>query len=756
MIKAIALNELKQNDTIIGYTLRDEFGKEMNIKSEAIIGAMKENKISISNLNITNDDKLVMVKDNNLDTGKVVEKPANSLDNSSNVKTDSVKMQSVENNSTDKLSRMKYVVSVLDNANRKYEQEDTEVMSNFEYDKLYNELLELEKETGTVLNNSPTQQAGYDIVSKLPKETHEHKMLSLDKTKDRQALLDWLDGKEGVLSWKLDGLTVVVTYENGKLVKAVTRGNGEIGELVTPNAKQFKNLPRHIAFDGKLVIRGEAIISYSDFNKINESMGVDDVKFKNARNLCSGSVRQLDSSVTASRNVNWIAFSLEYVDGTKTIKELDKQLSWLKMQGFDCVDYEVVNPSTLFDVMDRFKGKIESHDKPTDGLVLAYRDRDYGLSLGNTNKFARHSMAFKWKDETAVTELVDIEWSPSKTGLLNPVAIFNPVDIEGSTIARASVHNVSILSELALGYGDRIEVYKANMIIPQISENLDRTGTCEVPSVCPVCGAETVIYEEESSGVLTLYCPNHDCPAKGDRLMEHFVSRDAMNIDGISTATLVAFGEANIITDFASIFHLSDHRDEIVNMEGFGVKSYRNMIDAIEKARDVKLCNLIYALGIPNVGLSTAKLICKHFKNDFKNTVCASYYDLVQIEGIGDTIARSFYNYFNTKETAEQFIDLVGEVNLIEEEISTNGEMAGVTVCVTGDVYEFSSRRVIKDVVENLGGKLTGSVSKSTSYLVTNDTTSGSNKNKAAQQYGIPILTEHEFIEKFNLQNYVK
>ncbi|MBO5387550.1 MAG: NAD-dependent DNA ligase LigA [Lachnospiraceae bacterium] len=647
---------------------------------------------------------------------------------------------------------MHYLIGVLNKAREVYEQGTDEIMSNYEYDKLYDELLSIEAELGMALNNSPTQRVGYEVVSKLPKETHATPMLSLDKTKDRESLVSWLNGKEGILSWKMDGLTVVLTYEDGKLVKAVTRGNGEVGEVVTPNVKQFKNVPRHIAFKGKLVLRGEAIITYSDFEKINSNIALDDEKYKNPRNLCSGSVRQLDSGITAQRNVKWYAFEIVEAGQNNLVQDVEKQLTWLKLLGFSVVEYESVTPANILQAIERFSTKVKTNDVPTDGLVLTYKDKEYGKSLGRTSKFPRHSIAFKWQDETAISTIEFIEWSPSRTGLINPVAVFKPVDIEGSTVQRASVHNVSIFADLELGYGDRVEVYKANMIIPQISDNLDRTATCEIPAHCPCCGCETEIHEDPNSGVLTLWCMNADCDAKGNRLFEHFVSRDAMNIDGISKATLVTFAEAGIISDLASIFKLAEHQDEIVNLEGFGFKSFYNMINAIEKARDVKLANLIYSLGIPNIGLATAKLICKNFGYDMKSTVTATYDQLIQIEGIGDVIAESFVDYFANSDNANHFVRLLNEVRLIKEEVSTDTSMSGVTICVTGDVYIFPNRRAVKEIVENMGGKLTGSVSRSTSYLVTNDTTSGSNKNKAAQAYGIPILTEQEFIDKFNIQ----
>ena len=748
MVEAKAIRTIESNGVITGYTLRDTNGNEMNIICDAIIGAMQSGKINISNLSITKDNKLVMIEN-------VIESTDKIEDNHESIVIEPKKLaENIEKNNSDNsdIDRIHELVKLLNRARYVYEQEDEEVMSNFDYDKLYDELKALEEKTGTILNNSPTINVGYEVVSNLPKKTHESPMLSLDKTKERSDLLAFLNGKEGVLSWKLDGLTVVLTYENGVLTEAVTRGNGEVGEVVTNNARTFTNLPRKIGYKGKLVLRGEATISYSDFEKVNSSLPVGEEPYKNPRNLCSGSVRQLDSSITATRHVNWTCFNVEYFDGN-LVNEVDKQLDAMKSLGFDVVEYEVVNQNTLLSAIDNFENKIINKEmkRPSDGLVLTYRDRAYGKSLGRTSKFPRHSKAFKWQDEEAETTVTGIEWSVGKSGVITPVIEFEPVDIEGSTVARASSHNVSIFLDMEFGIGDRIKVFKANMIIPQVSENLTRSGTCEIPGICPCCGCATEVHEDPKSGVYTLWCMNADCEAKGNRLFKHFVSRDAMNIDGISGATLETLSEAGIVTDLPSIFHLDQHQNEIINMSGFGQKSYINMISSINKARIVKLANLIYALAIPNIGLATAKLICKHFNYNLADTVSATYDDLVNIEGVGDVIAESFVDYFNDEANLDQFIRLVKELSIVHEEVSSDTSMSGVTICVTGDVYIFPNRRALKDLVESKGGKLTGSVSRSTNYLVTNDTTSGSRKNKAAQEYGIPILTEQEFIDKFKL-----
>ena len=741
-IKAVD-NVISANGVVTGFILEEvETGKRMQVPVNSIIDAIKANKISISNLTISSDGKLVMKDINNNNIANNSETPKKGSENTEN-----------SNKEKSKIDRIHELVPILNNARKVYEQGTDEVMSNFEYDKLYDELLALEKETGVIMSNSPTQNVGYEVVSELPKEKHNTPMLSLDKTKDREALVGWLNGKEGVLSWKLDGLTVVLTYDNGTLTKAVTRGNGEIGEVVTANAKTFINVPSNISYKGHLVLRGEATISYDNFEKINAKIVDIDAKYKNPRNLASGSVRQLDSSITAQRSIEWTCFEL--VEASDEIpNELNEQFKWVSSLGFKVVQHMIVTPANVVKGIEKFEEilKTGKMNTPSDGLVLALNDRKYGFSLGKTSKFYRHSIAFKWGDEEVISKMLYVEWSPSRTGLINPVAVFEPVDIEGSTVSRASVHNVSIFLDLQLGVGDRVKVYKANMIIPQISENLDKTGTIEIPGTCPCCGCETEVHEDPNSGVYTLWCPNADCDAKGNRLFEHFVSRNAMNIDGISGATIETLKEAGVLTDLPSIFHIAEHRSDIVNLEGFGETSFANMVYAVDNARNVKVANLIYALGIPNIGLSTAKLICKNFDNDLSAIVEATYTELINIEGIGDVIAESFVSYFEDEDNLDQFVRLVKELHIVHEEVSTDTSMQGVVICVTGAVNIFPNRDAVKQIVESKGGKLTGSVSKSTSYLVTNDTTSGSRKNRAAQEYGIPILTEQEFIDKFNIQ----
>ena len=734
MVRATALKELFKNNKVVGYVLKDSRGNEMKVDSNSIKNALQQGKIEIDNIKINSDGELVFVKD-------TVEP-----------KTEG-EVKTVAGNKSDS-ERMIELVEILNKARYAYEQEDREIMSNFEYDKLYDELLALEKKTGTTLSNSPTINVGYEVVSELPKERHTSPMLSLAKTKSVSDVVNFVGNQNAIISWKMDGLTVVLTYIDGKLAKAVTRGNGEVGELVTSNAKQFKNIPLTIPYKNELVIRGEAAITYSDFNRINAGIA-DEMKYKNPRNLASGSVRQLDSSITAQRSVKFYAFTL--VDPEKhNVKTVGESFDFLTKLGFKTVDHMLITRANAELAINKFTEAAKNHkiDIPVDGLVITYDNIAYGKSLGLTAKTPRHSIALKWEDEEVVTTIRDIEWSASKTGLLNPVAIFDPVDIEGSTVSRASVHNVSIFAGLELGYGDQVKVYKANMIIPQISENLTRSGTFGVPSICPVCGGPTELRQDPNSGVYTLYCINSDCPAKGNRLLKHFVSRDAMNIDGISGATLEKLASFGIIDSFASVFRIKNH-PEIASIEGFGMTSFRNMVNAVEKARNVKPANLVYALSIPNVGLQTAKVICKHFNNDIVAVVNASYNELARIDGIGDVIASSFYNWFHNSENAQAFLELFEEVNVIQEAVvkaDSSDPIYGKTFCVTGAVYIFSNRDQVKAVIESRGGKLTGSVSKSTNYLITNDTGSGSRKNKAAQEFGIPILTEQEFINKFNIR----
>ena len=643
--------------------------------------------------------------------------------------------------------RMKELIEVLNKASKAYYAEDIEIMSNAEYDELYDELLMLEEKTGTVLAGSPTVNVGYEAVDNLPKETHESPMLSLDKTKDREALRDWLNGHEALLSWKLDGLTIVLTYENGTLSKAVTRGNGEVGEVVTNNAKTFINLPHKIAYKGKLIIRGEAVISYDDFNKINEEIPEEGAKYKNPRNLCSGSVRQLNNEITAKRNVRFIAFNYVSQGGSDTdFKLRSEQFDFLKKQGFEVVEYHKVTEDSILDKISYFAKMVANYPIPSDGLVLTYNDIEYGRSLGRTAKFPRDSIAFKWADETANTHLIDMEWSPSRTGLINPVAIFEPVELEGTTVSRASVHNVSIVKSLMLGIRDEISVYKANMIIPQIKENFTKSGNLTIPKFCPACSEKTQIKNE--NGVETLYCVNEACPAKQIKRFSLFVSRDAMKIDGLSEATLEKFISVGFIKKLSDIYKLAEHKEAICNMDGFGDKSYEKLISSIEKSKDVLLPNLIYALGILNVGLSNAKIICKAFDYDIEKIKNATVEEIAVTDNIGDVIATSVFDFFHDSEKLSEFNELVNELNiLIPEKKETNSNIGGKTFVITGSLNTYENRNALKDLIESLGGKVAGSVSAKTDYLINNDVTSNSSKNKKAKELNVQIISEEDFNE---------
>ena len=643
------------------------------------------------------------------------------------------------------MNHMRELVELLNRARRSYEQENTEIMSNYEYDKLYDELQELEEKLGTRMANSPTVNVGYEVLSELPKERHERPMLSLDKTKDVERLKEFLGGQKALISWKLDGLTVVLTYQNGELVKAVTRGNGVIGEVITNNAKVFKNVPLKIPYQGELVLRGEAVISYKDFEKINEEIEDVDAKYKNPRNLCSGSVRQLNNEITAKRNVRFYAFTLVRAEGVDFQNSRKYQMEWLRRQGFEVVEYRMVTGENLDEAMDYFAHAIEKNDFPSDGLVALYDDIGFGESLGSTANFPRNAFAFKWADEVRETTLREIEWSPSRTGLINPVAVFDPVELEGTTVSRASVHNVSIVKDLQLGIGDTIQVYKANMIIPQIAENLTRSSKLEIPEICPACGQEARVIREND--VEALYCMNPDCAAKKIKAFTLFVSRDAMNIDGLSEATLEKFIAKGFIHNFGDIFEIKKYRDEIVTMEGFGEKSYENLINSIEKAKETTLAKVIYSLGIANIGLSNAKVICRHFDDNLDKIRSADEEEISAIDGIGPVIAKSLTKYFSNPENNQKVDHLLKYLHINKEEISGEQIFTGMNFVITGSLEHFSNRGEAKNLIESLGGKVTGSVTGNTNYLINNDVTSNSSKNKKARELGIPILSEEDFLK---------
>ena len=653
-------------------------------------------------------------------------------------------METKQETAENKTARMRELVDLLNRAGRAYYQEAREIMSNYEYDALYDELTELEKELHVTLSDSPTVHVGYEVVSELPKERHESPMLSLDKTKDVEELRAFAGDHDVVMSWKMDGLTIVLTYRDGELAKAVTRGNGEVGEVITANARVFKNIPLKIPYKGELILRGEAVIGYRDFERINEEIPDADAKYKNPRNLCSGSVRQLSSEVTAKRNVRFYAFSLVRAEDVDFRNSRAYQLDWLAGQGFEVVEHVTAAPSAIEAEVIKFSERIAQNDFPSDGLVLIYDDIRYGESLGRTAKFPRDSYAFKWADETRQTVLRQIEWSPSRTGLINPVAIFDPVELEGTTVSRASVHNVSIMEELQLGIGDTIEVYKANMIIPQIARNLTCSGNLEIPAQCPVCGGATRIQQDGSAK--TLCCTNPACQAKQIKAYALFVSRDAMNIEGLSEATLEKFIARGFIRDYDDLFHLDRHREEICGMEGFGEKSYGNLTASVDRARQTTLPRLLYSLGIAGIGLANAKVICRETKAEPEALPDLTEEELDQVSGVGDVLARSYVEYFRDESHRETYRRLLGEVQIEKEDQGEGGPLEGKTFVITGSVEHFANRSEMKAFIESRGGKVTGSVTSKTDFLINNDAASTSSKNKKAKELGIPILTEEQFL----------
>lgn len=643
----------------------------------------------------------------------------------------------------DKRRLMEERVALLNSAAKAYYQESRELMSNQEYDRLYDELEQMEKETGIVLSGSPTVNVGYKVLSGLPKERHPSPMLSLDKTKSMETLENWLGKNEGILSWKLDGLTIVLTYEDGRLVKAVTRGDGTEGEVITDNARVFDNIPLMIPYRGRAVIRGEAVISYADFEEINRTIGDADARYKNPRNLCSGTVRQLNNEITAGRHVKFLAFSLAEGEAADFRHQ---QFDWMQRQGFETVEYVRVNSADVKEAVLEFQRRIQDFPLPSDGLVLVLDDIKYGTSLGSTSKFPRDSIAFKWKDEMKSTHLTEVLWNVSRTGLINPIAIFDPIELEGTTVSRASVHNLSIVRDLKLGIGDEINVYKANMIIPQIADNLTASGTVRPPDKCPVCGTGTVI--KNDNGVETLHCPNDRCPAKKIKLFTHFVSRNAMNIEGLSEATLEKFVDEGMVREFADLFTLEKWRARIVSMDGFGEKSFKNLLNAAEKASHTTPARLLYSLGIPNIGIANAKMISKACGNSWNMISSLNVSELTDIDGIGEVMANAYADYFSDSENIRRLDDLLKVITLDESfEGAGGGALEGLTFVITGKVHHFNNREQVREAVEKAGGKISSSVSSNTSYLINNDINSGSSKNRKAKELGVPIITEEEFLK---------
>ena len=657
----------------------------------------------------------------------------------------------------DQRKRIEELVELLNQAGKAYYQEGKEIISNLEYDKAYDELVRLEEETGIVLSASPTQNVGYSVATALPKEEHASPMLSLDKTKSVETLQSFLGEQKGILSWKLDGLTVVMTYEKGELVKAVTRGNGRIGEIVTENAKRFRNLPLRIPFKGRLVLRGEALIRYSDFAKINEEIPEEGAKYKNPRNLCSGSVRQLDPKITWERRVYFFPFTLVSVeegeDGASRESgglpdfhnSHEAEFEFLEQQGFQVVGRRTVNKEELPGAVSDFSEQVKKNDFPSDGLVLLMDDISYGKSLGTTAKFPRNALAFKWEDEEEKTILREVEWSPSRTGLINPVAIFDPVELEGTVVGRASLHNISYLEDLKLGIGDEITVYKANMIIPQIGENLTKSGQLPIPEHCPACHEETKIVQDKEAKML--YCENPHCPAKRIKQFALFVSRDALNIEGLSEMTLEKFIGKGFIQELPDLFSLEEHKEEIIAMEGFGQKSYDKLMENAEKARETSLARLLYGLGIGGIGASNARVLSEAFHEDAEELSRAELNEVVSIKGIGPILGESIVRYFKEEENCRLFRKLLSILHLHKEEKAENAALSGKVFVITGSLDHFQNRKELEEEIRKAGASTASSVSKNTSYLINNDKNSTSSKNKKAQELGIPILSEEDFLK---------
>ena len=657
----------------------------------------------------------------------------------------------------DKRKRIEELVELLNQAGKAYYEAGQEIISNLEYDKAYDELVRLEEETGIVLSASPTQNVGYSVATALPKEEHASPMLSLDKTKSVETLQSFLGEQKGILSWKLDGLTVVMTYEKGEFVKAVTRGNGRIGEIVTENAKRFRNLPLRIPFKGRLVLRGEALIRYSDFAKINEEIPEEGAKYKNPRNLCSGSVRQLDPKITWERRVYFFPFTLVSVeegeDGASRESgglpdfhnSHEAEFEFLEQQGFQVVGRRAVNKEELPGAVSDFSEQVKKNDFPSDGLVLLMDDISYGKSLGTTAKFPRNALAFKWEDEEEKTILREVEWSPSRTGLINPVAIFDPVELEGTVVSRASLHNISYLEDLKLGIGDEITVYKANMIIPQIGENLTKSGQLPIPEHCPACHEETKIVQDKEAKML--YCENPHCPAKRIKQFALFVSRDALNIEGLSEMTLEKFIGKGFIQEFPDLFSLKEHKEEIIAMEGFGQKSYDKLIENAEKARETSLARLLYGLGIGGIGASNARVLSEAFHDDAEALSRAELSEVVSIKGIGPILGESIVRYFKEEENCRLFRKLLSILHLHKEERAENAFLSGKVFVITGSLNHFQNRKELEEEIRKAGASTASSVSKNTSYLINNDKNSTSSKNKKAKELGIPILSEEDFLK---------
>lgn len=651
-----------------------------------------------------------------------------------------------------KIEYIKSLVRQLTAACEAYYKNDNPIMTDKQFDDLFDELEKLENETGFVMCGSPTQKVQGYVINELKKVKHTKPMLSANKTKEISEIERFIGNQLCILSWKLDGLTIVLRYKDNKFTQAITRGNGEIGEDVTHTMSMCSNIPMTIPYTGDLEVRGECVISWEEFNKINETLND---QYKHPRNLAAGTVRQLDSNISRSRKLTFKAFELvqdELYERSKTnlllrdqLMDIKESFDYLEECGFEVVEHELVTNNNISDVIERFDP--EKYQYPVDGLVVMYNSYEYGKQQGKTSHHPLNMLALKWEDQLYETTLEDVLWNTSKTGLINPVAIFSPVDLDGAITTRATLHNVSYIEDLELGIGDSIQIYRSNMVIPKVHESLTRSNNLDIPSKCPCCGGDVEIHNE--NGSKTLHCMNQQCSAKLLSQFVYFVSRECMNIDGLSEATLDRFIQAGWLIQLKDIYHLYEHKKEMIHMDGFGKRRVEKLLDAIEKSRNSKLSNFITALSIPLIGKSTAKdmaKVCHNHINEFFLNI-ESKFDWSNVDGIGDTTNDSINDYFD--KNLEAVKDLIKEINFSSSENDNHSskDLSGLTFVITGKVEKYKNRNVMKEEIESKGGKVSGSVSSKTNYLVNNDMSSNSSKNKKAKELMIPIITEDELIK---------
>jgi len=655
-----------------------------------------------------------------------------------------------------KVERIRELIKRLNQYRDSYYNKSVSEISDHEYDNLFDELKKLEEETNIVMSNSPTHTVGYEVKSKLKKVKHSHPMLSLDKTKLIDDLKKFAGDKDCLLMCKMDGLTVLLTYENGELIQAETRGNGEEGEIITHNAIIFENIPLHIDYKGHLETEGEAIITYDDFEKINNNLPEDE-RYKNPRNLVSGSVRQLDSNIAAQRHIKFIVWKVpEIEDGINSDNAFLFRLIFAKDLGFDIVPFYSYSNNTSDKenceyLIENLKEQSKIKGYPIDGLVMTYNDISYGESLGKTGHHPKHSIAYKFYDDVYPTRLLDVEWTMGKTGTLTPTAVFEPVETEGTMVERASLHNLSIMKDLGIiSKYQEIGVYKANMIIPQVDyakkvDNVTVEEEIKIPKICPICGAKTQVVKDNDTEVLI--CTNPNCTGKLLGKLSHFVSKNAINIYGLSEQTLQKFVDLGWLNSFQDIYHLSEHKEEMYKLDGFGKKSVDKLLDSIEKSRNTSLDRFIYGLCIPMIGKTASKDIANHFNYDYETF---RQYGIVThykgINGFGDSMNDSIHNYLRNSHMMVEMLADEFEFAKVEK-TSSNINLLNKTFVITGSLNHYKNRDELVSVIEGLGGKVSGSVSSKTSYLINNYITSTSGKNKKANDLGIPIISEEEFIK---------